>query len=453
MGAAGVESGAADSAGPTTIDVWLSNHPIPGFNTPVVDAAESFGRAHPGYEIRIREINFRELPRAVADAVAEGNPPDVAEYYFTATQVALDTRAGDGDPLFVPLHRVIGERTKILGEPVVVGDIVPAVRDYYSRGGDLVSMPTMVSTAILFANQDMLRRAGVERVPTTWRELTAACAAVTGLPDGPAHGIAWPNHGWLFQMELAAQGGLLSDNDNGRSGRSTRVSLDSPEILNYVRWWLRMHDSGHYRYTGEPRDFFGAMEAFSRQETAFVVTSSAVGPYLANLAAEAGFELATGRLPRNDDLPYAGRFLGGQSMFLAAGLPKEKEDGALAFTQHLLNPHNAVQRVYGGSLPVTLPAYEHVFADGWADRVPGFRVATEQVTSSNGTSAATGALVGDINGINAVLTSAMHDVLVSGAEPEGRFRMATEEAQALLDRYNAACLADPPVTPDALQAG
>jgi sn-glycerol 3-phosphate transport system substrate-binding protein len=446
-------SDAAASAEATTIDIWLSNHPMSGFNASVLDAADSFGRAHPGIEIRIRLVNHRELPREVADAIARGNPPDVAEYYFTATQTALDTRAANGDPLFVPIHRAIGGRDKILGEPVVVGDLVPAVRDYFSAAGGLVSMPTMVSTAILFANQDLLRRAGVETVPATWQELTAACAAVTGLPDGPAHGIAWPNHGWLFQMEAAAQGGLLTGNDNGRSGRATRVFLDSPEILGYVRWWLRLYEGGHYRYTGEPRDFFGAMEAFARQETAFVITSSAVGPYMAHMAAEAGFELATGRLAHNDEVPYAGRFLGGQSMFLTAGLPKEKEDGALAFIQHLLNPEHAVRRVHDGSLPVTLPAYEQVVADGWADRVPGFRTATEQVTSSDGTPAATGALVGDISGINAALTSAMHDVLVSGADPAQRFRVATEEAQALLDRYNTACLADPPVTPDALEAG
>jgi sn-glycerol 3-phosphate transport system substrate-binding protein len=449
----GVVSNAADPADSTTIDVWLTDHPIPDFNAPVKEAAETFSRAHPGFRIRIREISYSDLPRAVAEAVAQGNTPDIAEYYFLATQVALDTRGADGGPLFVPIQRLLGDRTKILGEPVVVDDILPVVRDYYSRGGELVSMPTMVSTAILFANQDILRRAGVDRLPTTWRELTAACAAVADLPDGPAHGIAWPNHGWLIQMELAAQGRLLSNGDNGRSGRSTRVTLDSPEMLAYAQWWQDMHERGHLLYTGEPRDYFGAMEAFTSQDTAFVITSSATSQYMTHLAAEAGFELAMGGVPHNEETPYAGRSLGGQSMFVAAGLSKEKEDAALAFTQHLLNPDHAVRRLYAGSLPVMQPAYEQVVADGWADREPGFRVAAEQVLSSDRTPAATGALLGDLNGINDELTSAMHDVLVSGAEPAARFRVATEQAQERLDRYNEACLAYPPVTPEALQAG
>jgi sn-glycerol 3-phosphate transport system substrate-binding protein len=448
-------SDSAASTEPIIINVWLSNHPIPHFLDPVADAAESFNRAHPEYQIRIRAIDFRELPREVVRAVEQGNPPDLAEYYFTATQLALDTRAKSGQPLFTPVQRAIGDRTKILGEPVVIEDLVPAVRHYYSQGDELVSMPIMVSTAILFANQDMLNRAGVERVPRTWHELEAACAAVTQLPDGPANGIAWPNHGWMFQMELAAQGGLLGDNDNGRTGRATRVSLDSPEILNYVRWWQRMHDSGHYLYTGEVEDWLAAMDAFHRQEIAFVVGSSAVGRLIAEMAAQAGFELTTGHLPHNAELPYAGRLLGGQSLFLAAGLPQEKEDGALAFLQHLLNPYNAVrrQKAHIGSLPVTVPAREQVAAEGWFDQHPYDLTAAEQVAASNRTPAARGAVIGDLKGIQDALTAAMHDVLTSGADPVTRFHAATDEAQALLDRYNATCLGDPPVTPDALETG
>jgi sn-glycerol 3-phosphate transport system substrate-binding protein len=438
---------------PVTIDVWLAGHPIPHFHDTVTEAAESFARAHPGYEIRLREVNFRELPGEVARAAEEGRPPDLVEYYFTATQLALDTRAADGRPLFTPLQDAIGDRTKILGEPVVIDDVVPAVRDYYSQGGRLVSMPTVVSTAVLFANQDMLTRAGVERMPTTWQELEAACVAVSRLPAAPANGVAWPNHGWMFQMEVAAQGGLLGDHDNGRSGRATRVSLNSPEMLNYVRWWRQMHASGHYLYTGTLRDWLAIMEAFQRQEVAFVVSSSAVGMLLSDMAAKAGFGLTTGHLPHNGDRPRAGSLLGGQSMFLTAGLPKEKEDGALAFTQHLLNPHYAVRRQYTGSLPVTVQAQRQLAAEGWFDQHPYYRVAAEQVAASDGTPAAAGAVIGDLSGIQDAVTAAMHDVLTVQADPAARFLAATQEAQARLDRYNASCLGDPPSTPEALEAG
>ena len=444
---------------PTVIEVWIGDspkiegsddHELPGSSDPLVEAAESFNRSHPEFEVRIRKIDFRALPGAVAEAVAQGNPPDIAEYVYTATQLGLDTRAGTGDPLFVPVERAVAGRTKILGEPVVLDDLLPAVRDYYSTGGELVSVPTIVTHTILYANNARLDPAGVERMRATGAELAAACAAIGRLPDGPAHGVAWPNYGWLFHIEVAGQGGTIGDQDNGRSGRATRVRLDTPELLSFVRWWKQMHDSGHYYYTGELNDFFGSMDAFMRQELAFVITSSAVGQDMADMAAAAGIELLAGHSPRVDGNPYTGGPFGGQSFFLAAGLPPAKEDGALAFLQHQLNPEHAVSRICARSLPMTRPAYDQVMTDGRPEPHPGFYAATEQVASANPTPATAGPLLGNLNGINGVMLAAMEDVLLRGAEPESRFRVATEEAQALLDRHNAAVLGSPSATPDQL---
>lgn len=447
---------------PIVIEAWIvdspkledtDEHSLPGFGDPMVNAAESFNRAHPGYQVRIRKIDFHDLPDEVATAAAQGNPPAIAEYIYSSMQTALDTRAGNGDPLFVPLQRAIGGRTEILGEPVVIDDLVPTVRNYYTVGGELVAMPTVVTTNILFANKAMLDRAGIERMPATWQELTDACAAVAKLPDGPAHGVCWPIYGWLFHQEIAGQDGLFSNNGNGRAGRSTRVFLESPEILNYVRWWQRMHDSGYYLYTGEPRDYFAAMEAFARQEIAFVVTSTATGQFMADAAVEAGFELMVGQLPRHDELRSPGGPVAGHAFFLAAGLSKEKEDGALAFLQHQLNPRHAMARIYDRSLPVTRQAHDRAMADDWVEPYPGFRIAAQQVASADLTPASAGPVVGNLNGINNRLNLAMEDVLIRGAEPTSRLRVAAEEAQALLDRHNEAALAYPPVTPDVLRAG
>jgi sn-glycerol 3-phosphate transport system substrate-binding protein len=318
-------------------------------------------------------------------------------------------------------------------------------------------MPSFVTTNILYANKTMLDRAGVGRMPATWQDLAAACAAIVELPDGPGHGVSWPNYGWLFHMELAGQGALLSNSGNGRTGRSTRVFLDSPEMLNYVRWWKQMLDSGYYLPT-EELHYFTAMQAFARQEIAFVVSSSAIGQLISDMAAKAGFELTAGQLPRPSELRSPGGAVGGQSFFLTAGLPKEKEDGALAFLQHQLSQPHAVARMYDpanpmSSLPMTQAAYQHATADDWIDPFPGFRAATAQVVSAERTPAAAGPVVGNLNGINIAITQAMEDVLLRGAEPAARFRAATEKAQQVLDRHNAAALAYPPVTPDELRAG
>ncbi|MBE1489755.1 extracellular solute-binding protein [Plantactinospora soyae] len=444
---------------PIIIEAWLGDSAkiegtdedmLPGTGNPIVDAAHSFNVAHPEYEVRIRKIDYRELPKAVAEAVAQGNPPALAEYVYTATQVALDTRARAGGPLFVPVERAVRDRTEILGEPVILDDIVASAREYWSRGGELVSVPTTVTCNVLFANRAILERAGIDRMPATWQDLEAACAAVAALPDGPAHGVTWPNYGWLFHREVVGQGGLFCNGDNGRAGRATRVFLDSPEMLAYVQWWKHMHDRAYYHYTGEVNDYFGAMVAFGRQDVAFAVTSSAVGQEMLDIATAAGFELLAGHLPRSGAEPYSSGPLGGQSFFLTAGLPTAVEDGALAFLQHQLNPQHAIARMHSRSLPLTQPAHEQATAEQWTEPFPGYLVATEQLASPNRTPAAAGPLLGNLNGINGIMIAAMDDVLKRGAEPAARFREASRAAQALLDRYNASALAYPPVTPEAL---
>lgn len=449
-----------DTGGPIVIQAWVAVSPgnvLEGHGDPLVDAAESFNRSHPRYEVRIRKVEAHLMPEVVAEAVAQGNPPDVAEYYAMSTQTALDTRAGDGGPLFTPVQRAIAGRDKILGEPVVIDDLVPAVRAHYSLGGELVSLPSFVSTNVLCANQDVLDRAGVERMPATWQELAAACAAVAELPDGPTHGASWPNYGWLFLMEIAGRGGLIGNHGNGRLGRATRVRLDSPEVLDHVRWWKQMHDSGHYLAT-EELHYVTAMQAFLRQEIAFVVSSSAVGKLVSDAAAEAGIELTVGPLPRQDGRCSPGGVPGGGSFFVAAGLSPEKEDGALAFLQHQLDPRHAVARMSDPaspltSLPMTRAAYELAMSDDWPEPFAGFRDAAQQVAAAQPTPAAAGPVVGNLNGIYTAIHEAIVDVLLNGAEPAQRFRAATEQAQAALDRHNAAALAYPPVTPDELRAG
>lgn len=445
---------------PTDIDVWIAASPgnaLPGVGDPLVNAAESFNRAHPGYQVRVRKVEAHLMPETVAEAVAEGNPPDVAEYMYSSAQTALDTRAHNGEPLFVPVQRAIAGRSKILGERVVVDDLVPAVREYYTVGGELVGIPSFVATNILFANKTMLSAAGIERMPVTWDDLAAACAAVAELPDGPGHGVSWPNYGWVFHQEIAGQRALLVNNGNGRSGRATRVVLDSPEMLAYVRWWQRMHEDGHYLPT-EELHYFTAMQAFERKEIAFVVSSSAIGRMIGDMAAGAGFELTAGQLPRPIEDCSTGGPVAGQALYLARGLPQEKEDGALAFLQHQLNTAHAVARMHDPanpmtSHPITLPAYQRSTADDWAEPYPGYRAAVEQVVTAERTPAGAGPVVGNLSGINEAITEAMADVLLNGADPVTRFRAATEQAQDVLDRYNAAALAYPPRTPADLRAG
>ncbi|MGN9846977.1 extracellular solute-binding protein [Nonomuraea sp. H19] len=432
------------------LDVWVPDLTFPGWMDRWREQGRDFERAHPGYEVNIQGKDFWTFPLQVAQAAASGQPPMVAEYHFYMGQAARDLVGPDGAPVFTSLQQAIGGRAEILGEPVVIDDLLPAFREYYCHDGDLTSMPSVGTTNLLLANKGMLRAAGVPELPQTWAEVDAVCEQIAGSRNAPAYPITWSNHGTFFQQALATQGGLLVDNDNGRSGRATTAFLASDEMLAWVEWWRRLHARGRYLHTGKIPDWAGTFRAFAEREVAIRLTSSNDVNSMVRAAHKNGFDVEVGVFPYNGDVPYVGNAVAGTSLWLAGGLDADAQDGALALIQFLHNPRNAADRhKFSGSIPITHASYRLLDDEGWFDRHPYHRVAYEHVNSYPSRAlpgggpipVSRGALFGDFAGNQDVMTRAMGEVLARGADPLTRFTAATAEAQKLLDEYNAFAIA------------
>ncbi|WP_194918668.1 extracellular solute-binding protein [Catenulispora rubra] len=447
-------AGAAEVA----VDVWLPRHPeVPGYLSGIRRVAASFHDLHPEYVITIREADVGTLPEEVRAASLQGRPPALVQFPHTTTQLARDMLSGSGTPLFASVHEAVAGRREILGHPVVTGDILAAARACYSSDGELMAVPSLISTTLLYANTDLLAAAGVTRLPQTWNEVEGVCEAVRGLP-GVSHGITWPNHGWLFQQAVAQSGGLLADHGNGRRGRAEKMLLDSPEMLAFVGWWRRMHRQGRYLYTGQPVDgesvrqaWEDTFSAFVEQKVAFILGSSAEADRLARAGRERGFGVAAGRTPYSGRFPFAGTLIGGDAIWLVDGLEPDVRDGALAFLQYLMTPaHVAERHCDTGFAPATGAATKLLTAQGWFEEHPQAAVTLDQLAASDRSPAALGALIGDLTRIQGVMTQAMHDVLLGEEDPVWRFASANAEAQRLLDEYNVRgrggpdCGNDPP---------
>lgn len=403
------------------------------------DVAAAFEAEHPEFDIVVRGFDsYEDLLQAATLAQQQGTPPAIAQYFEVATQEARDAVGADGSPLFASVEEAIAGRDEILGEPVVLNDIVGAVQDYYTIDGSFSSMPWNTSSTLLYGNGDILSEAGFDALPETWADVEAVCEAVLALPNPPSGGcITWPNHGWFFEQSIAQQGGLLANNDNGRSGRADEVSLDSEEMLNWVNYWKGLADAGYYVYSGSQRDWDFGQNGMTSGNFALILTSSGDGAAIVAGAAETGFEPWIGRMPYNGEVDYAGNLIGGATLWLINGLDETTQDGALAFMQFLNNPENAADwHRTTNYIPITESAIQLLTDEGWFEENPWASAATDQLALADGSPAARGALLGGFVQIRDIMTQAMEDVLVGGADPAERFAEATEEAQAALDEYN-----------------
>ena len=404
----------------------------------VEDVAAAFEANHPEYDIVVTGYDdYESLLQAATLAADQGDPPAIAQYFEVATQQARDAVTADGEPLFASVGEAIGDRTEILGEPVVINDIVSAAANYYTVDGVFTSMPWNTSSTLFYANNTYMDAAGITEAPDTWAEVEAACEAIMALDDAPTACITWPNHGWFFEQSIAQQGGLFTNNDNGRSARADEIFVDSPEMMSFVEYWKRLADAGYYTYTGVQRDWDGTINAFTAQEVAFILTSSGDAGGLVTSSADAGFEMTVSRMPYNDEVEYAGNLIGGATLWLVNGLDTEEQDGALAFMQFLDNPENAAAwHQTTGYIPITNAAVTLLEEQGWFEENPWARVATDQLDMADGSPAASGALFGSFVETRDIITQAMEDILVSGADPAERFAEASEEAQTALTDYN-----------------
>jgi sn-glycerol 3-phosphate transport system substrate-binding protein len=448
----------------TVVDVWVADLTFPGYMDRWRKLGEEFNAKHPDYHVNVEGKDFRLFPVDIANAAAAGRPPAVAEYYFYLVHQARDSIKPDGSPLFTSIEQAVAGRDEILGEPNVLPDLIAAGREYYSINGDLTAIPSVGTTSLLYANLDMLERAGVSQVPVTWDEVTAACEAVAGGPNAPEKPITWSNHGTFFQQAVASQGGLLANNDNGRSGRATQTDLSTKEMLSFVKWWQQLHADGHYLYTGKIPDWENTYKAFAEERVAIRISSSNDVNYMVAAAKTAGFPIGVGIFPFNSHVPYVGNAIAGTSLSVTAGLDKATEDGALAFLMFAHNPRNDANRhKFNSFWPVTHAGYNLLEEEGWFAEHPYHRVPSDHImkfpataivdeaAAAAGVPPSTGAMMGDFAGNQDVMTNAMGDVLAKGADPDERFAEATVEAQSVLDAYYRNIEGTGPVTEETLR--
>ncbi|MDJ0768300.1 MAG: extracellular solute-binding protein [Ilumatobacter sp.] len=402
------------------------------------DVAAAFNEQVDGYTVEITGFaSYNDAFEAAIQAINTGEPPGVVHFFEAATQEARDAISNDGEPVFADLEEIIAGRTEVAGVPVVLDDVVASAATYYQLDGSYTSMPWNTSSAIMFLNRTLLDAAGVEGTPTTWQELEAACAAFMASDAATDSCVTWPNHSWFVEQDMALQGALLANNDNGRSDRADEVFIDSDAMVDYVTWWKGMADQGYYTYTGTQRDWGGTYDLFAAQNVPFLLYSSSDTTALTDEGVNGGFDVEAAFLPRNAEATGGGALIGGATNWVINGLDETTQDGAIAWVNFVSNPENAASwHQTTGYIPITEGAISALEAEGWYEANPNQRIASEQLAASPDTPATTGALIGNFVAIRDVITEAIESVLVNGDDPAERLASAQEDAQMLLDEYN-----------------
>jgi sn-glycerol 3-phosphate transport system substrate-binding protein len=236
----------------------------------------------------------------------------------------------------------------------------------------LVALPFNRSTPILYANGDLLAKAGVQ-LPTTWQQLVEAAKALTQRGPG-GRVLTWGYEcpiSWWFWVALTGQAGGTVVRPDGYP------ELGGDAGVRALGLWQRMVHNEHCMRPPPGRDY-NAWEVtnqdFLAQRVALIYTSTAFLRYLED---NARFPVVAAPLPRDAQqaVPTGGTFF----VVLREASHASKQ-AAWEFCRWMMAPEQTIEWATStGYMPVAQAAVRALRAQGYYADHPNDAVAMDQL--------------------------------------------------------------------------
>lgn len=405
----------------TKVSFW---HAMSGKRLPAVERiVNGFNAAHPDIKVEAQFTGkYGEIIAKTIAAVKAKNPPHIAQVHEVGLQTMLDSG------VIVPVHEIFKP-----GE-VDFGDVVWPIRDYYSVNGKLYSMPFNSSTAILYYNKDLYRKAGLDpsKPPTTYKDLEKIGKKLVGsgvVPRGLSTGLP----SWIMEQAHALHNQYFANNENGRKARATKIYFNRKFGVKYVKTMSRFAKEGVYIYGGRE---YSADNAFLAQQIAMLIQStSSVGSM--EKAAKGKFEVGTTFLPRFPGYSRGNSVIEGATLWVLKGHSKRDYDGIKEFLKWIIRPEVTMQwHKDTGYFPVTNSALRALLDEGWFSEHPNHLTSFLQILSGVKTPRSQGVRLGNFVEIRNIVHTALEKSFAGQAKPKAALDRAAKEANRVLKKYN-----------------
>lgn len=384
--------------------------------------ANEFNRTHPGVQVvPVPHSGYPETFQKLATSARTGTAPALVQISEAGTQLAVDSM------LFRPMPA---------GVQVRLGDVWPAVKGYYSVSGQLYSIPFNTSSPVLYANLNLLKKAGVQSVPDTLEGITAACAALkrTGVQ---ARCLTFPVDAWYFEQWAAEAGQVWVDGGNGRERRARQTFLDSEAVARPLRWLQKLNAAGDYLNTGKYEDNGGVTGLFLKGNVAFLITSSSRIGQVVEGSNKGGFDVQVGPFPIPAGTRRGGLVVGGSSLWIPREITPQQAQAAQDFALDLISPQNLVSwHRLSGYDPLRGASVKLLRQSGWFRAGQPHTVAFEQFRQTRPSAATAGARFGSFYEVRSVLHASIDRVL-AGADVQTTLKTARLRADEIIRAYNA----------------
>ena len=404
--------------------VWWHAH-TGNLGQRVAEITTKFNSSQTEYEVEaVYKGGYPETLTAGIAAYRAKTHPQIIQVFEVGTETMLSSGA------IYPVYQLMKDQ----GIKVNWADFLSIVRSYYSKDGNLYSMPFNSSTAILYYNKSIFKKAGLEaeKAPASFDEIErfAKKALISGATK-IGFTVAWPS--WTLMENMHAwHDQPFSDKDNGFTGMGTQLKINGRlgrQILDLTSRW---REEGIFTYSG--RSSKGDQPIINGEAAMGIASTALVG----TLTKTAKFEWGTGNLPRIAGYPIGNSIIGGASLWVMKGHKPEEYKAVAKFFEFLgKTEQQAWWHAETGYLPISNSALKALTASGHFKRNPHMWTAFGQITKGKITKNSQGIRLGNLPAIRDVIESEMENVIVGKKTSKEGLDEAAKKGNEMLKEFAA----------------
>jgi sn-glycerol 3-phosphate transport system substrate-binding protein len=333
--------------GKTEIHFW---HAMGGqLGETTSELVRQFNASQNQYEVKaLQKGTYPETLNAAIAAYRQKNPPHIVQVFEVGTQTMLLSGA------IQPVYELMKQQEM----PVNWGDFIKPVTGYYSKDGNLYSMPFNSSSPILYYNKDAFKKAGLDpaKPPATWKEVGDFSKKVLGAGAAKCgFTTSWPS--WtMLENTFAWHDQPFATNQNGYTGLDAKLLINSEFGQKHIGQLAAWQKENVYSYGGR----MGQPDPkFINGDCAMLIQSSAV---IGNFKRTLKFDWGTASLP-HWGAPYKKQntIIGGATLWVMKGQKAADYKGVAQFLKFISEPHQQMWwHVTTGYVPITQTAIKNL---------------------------------------------------------------------------------------------
>ncbi|WP_296573018.1 extracellular solute-binding protein [Phreatobacter sp.] len=346
--------------------------------------AQEFNASQTQFEAKVEfRGQYPEQRAAAFAAFRAGNPPHIMQMFD----------AGTGDMFALPRATIpVSEVMQRAGVQFDPASYIGPARGYYSRpDGTMNSLPFNVSTAVMFINNDIFTKAGLDpsKPPRTWPEVIAAANQIRER-NAAECGFTTTWLAWTMLEQYSAIHDLpLSTEANGRGGLNAVLNFNDAPRARMIQTLVDASRNKAFQYGGRSND---ANALFVAGTCAMLIQSS--GGHAA-IARDLKAKFSVAPMPFWPDVLAEPKnsIVGGASLwvFNAPNRSAEELRGVAQFLAFLARPETYVRFAKAtGFLPATNAAFQAMQAEGFFQQNAGRDVPILQLTRGTPTANSSG---------------------------------------------------------------